>query len=255
MLPLAALIAIILGLYAGGFFSGQPQKPSALEPTDLAGTPVAGVVGSMDVSWRYGPWTGPALQFHVFAHDQDRIVLWTAGREQYTERFSGLPCGTPLEIGVTAEGDQLESRGTPIRLVTLPCAAIGTPSPTVAPPLATPTGTSAQPTGTVYVPPSSRMAPPTDLEITNVEKDADGLTYAFVIHWQYPVEDEIAPTDFEIIVNGELYETVGYEGTGFQYSWYVDGQPCGQTMFVNVIAVNGDEEASAEEIAQAEPPC
>jgi hypothetical protein len=122
-----------------------------------------------------------------------------------------------------------------------------TASPTLArtaPP--TPTATALAPTATVSASPDTGgdMAPAVNLEIEPV----DGEPNAFILHWEYPTEGTVVPESFDITVNGVFYESVGYEGTDFNYSWYVGEQPCSGPAEVTVVAVNEDVTASSDPV-------
>ena len=86
------------------------------------------------------------------------------------------------------------------------------------------------------------MPPPVDVGISDEEQNA------FVVAWMYPEEDVVVPTDFDIVVGADVYETVEYLGTEQHYSWYVGEQPCGATLEVQIVAVNGDARAQSETV-------
>ena len=55
--------------------------------------------------------------------------------------------------------------------------------------------------------------------------------------------------DLNIEVNGQLYEESSYEGTDFEYSWYVGDQPCNSPLSVQVVAVAGSLRGESEPLA------
>jgi hypothetical protein len=108
-------------------------------------------------------------------------------------------------------------------------------SPTNTPVLtAAPTaGSTAAPTAAATSAPVGNMPAPVNLRTEPV----DGEPGAFIVYWDYPVEGDVAPESFDIEVNGALYEESSYEGTDFEYSWFVGDQPCSATLEVKVVAV------------------
>jgi hypothetical protein len=91
------------------------------------------------------------------------------------------------------------------------------------------------PTPGVTTAPAGNMPAPVNLRTEPV----DGDPGAFIVFWDYPQEGAVAPETFDIEVNGSLYEHSSYEGTDFEYSWFVGGQPCSATLDVHVVAVAG----------------
>jgi hypothetical protein len=88
------------------------------------------------------------------------------------------------------------------------------------------------------------MLPPTDVVIEPVEGEPND----FIVFWSYPAEGDTVPTEFDIWVNGVSYERSSYEGTDFEYSWYVGEQPCAGPLDVQVVAVNGNATAPSESV-------
>jgi hypothetical protein len=125
---------------------------------------------------------------------------------------------------------------------TTPPAATSTPVPPSSAPTTPPAATSTP------IPPSSDLLPP---EITLTEPKEE----AFVVHFRYPEEGSLVPTEFEVLVDGELYETTEYMGTDVNYSRFVSDQPCGATLQVQIVAVNGDSRAPSEAVEAQTGPC
>lgn len=107
--------------------------------------------------------------------------------------------------------------------------AATTPAPTIAPSAA----------------PGGQMPSPVNLTAEPV----DGEPGSFILYWDYPQEGDVAPETFNIEVNGQLYEESSYEGTDFEYSWYVGDQPCNSTLSVQVVAVAGSLRGESEPLA------
>lgn len=107
--------------------------------------------------------------------------------------------------------------------------AIPTAASTAAPPTAAPQ--SAAPAG---------LLPPTNLVIED-----GGEPGAFIVHWDYPAEGPVVPEGFDVVVDGAVYEPTTYEGTDFEYSWYVGNQACGTAVEVEIVAVNGEQRSSS----------
>jgi hypothetical protein len=108
-------------------------------------------------------------------------------------------------------------------VITAAPTAGGTSAPTVVPTIAP----TAVPAGDMPAPVNLRTEP------------VDGEPGSFIVYWDYPEEGDVAPETFDIEVNGELYEHSSYEGTVFEYSWFVGDQPCNATLEVKVVAVAG----------------
>jgi hypothetical protein len=115
------------------------------------------------------------------------------------------------------------------------------PQPTAAPtnaPVVTAApsvGSTATPTVGATSAPAGNMPAPVNLSTEPV----DGEPGSFILYWDYREEGDVAPETFDIEVNGQLYEHSSYEGTDFEYSWFVGDQSCGATLEVRVVAVAG----------------
>jgi hypothetical protein len=121
---------------------------------------------------------------------------------------------------------------TPV--VTVAPTTAATSAPTSAPTTAPTTAPTSTPLGEMPVPVNLRSEP------------VEGEPGSFIVFWEYPTEGDVAPESFNIEINGQLYEETSYEGTGFEYSWYVGEQPCGSTLDVQVVAVAGSLRGPSE---------
>lgn len=121
-------------------------------------------------------------------------------------------------------------------------APTNAPIVTLAPTTAATSAPSAVPTATSTVAPSGEMPAPVNLRSDPVE----GEPGSFIVYWDYPVEGDVAPESLDIVINGQLYEHTSYEGTSFEYSWFVGDQPCSSTLSVQVVAVAGSLRGESE---------
>jgi hypothetical protein len=119
-----------------------------------------------------------------------------------------------------------------------------TPVVTAAPTGAATSAPTAAPSAAPTVAPAGQMPAPVNLTTEPV----DGEPGSFIIYWEYPQEGDVAPETFNIEVNGQLYEESSYEGTEFEYSWFVGDQPCSSTLDVQVVAVAGDLRGASDPI-------
>lgn len=118
-----------------------------------------------------------------------------------------------------------------------------TAGPTAAPTPAPTPGVTSAPVGDMPAPVNLRTEP------------VDGEPGSFIVYWDYPEEGEVAPETFNIEVNGQLYEESSYEGTDFEYSWFVGDQPCNAALEVKVVAVAGALRGASDPIAVTTGAC
>jgi hypothetical protein len=241
-----AIIAIMLG-----FIVLQPRATFAwTKPTEVRAVPVDGQPGAMDVFWRFPSYSvdDVAPRFSVTVDGTEVAEVrgndGSAGGDRtiYSVRLTGQRCTTPLEVQVTAfnAGADLGRYPSDVVNVVLPCPPTGSPaaSPTSAPPA------TAAPTPASTTPPTAQPEPGGLLPPTNVTSETSDPG-AFIVYWDYPQEGSVAPEGFDIVVDGAVFEPSSYEGTDFEYSWYVGDQQCGTTVQVEIVAVNGDQRSSS----------
>ncbi|HUP83413.1 MAG TPA: hypothetical protein VM284_04395 [Candidatus Limnocylindria bacterium] len=258
IVAIIAIIAIILGILAiSGAFN--PAKPDGLtKPTDLRVTPVTGMVGAFDATWRFPAYSVDAISPRFSVTVNQTAVAEVRGndgsaggdRTAYSARVIGQPCDTPLAVQVTAfsAGGDLGRVPSDIVQVQLPCSPAAA-SPTTAPVASAAPTPAPQASSTFFD--DTRLAPPEDFTLVGTS----GRMHT--VSWNWPAGQSLDPTFFRVNVQGTDYD---FEFTGpGEYEVEV-GAECGSNPnFLTLDAFNTevDPEANsqAEEIIEADPGC
>jgi hypothetical protein len=255
ILPLIVIVAIILGIIAWQGMRGEEAVATLAPPTNVVAAAVPGQPGALDVTWRWddvrtGPDIAPA-EFGVQVNGQLTPGTGTGpifGRDDpnyvYTKRVTGLACDTIVTVVVDVIADSdTPVAAPPVQARTGPCPGASTPRPSPSPTRAP------SPTPVLSTPPAAAEMPAPVITLTEPSEEA------FIVHWTYDTEGAVVPTDFDVVVNGEVYERTAYMGTDFDYSRYVGEQPCGASVEVVIVAVNGELMSPSDPVEATTEPC